>query len=111
MLSQQLKQQNRNAKYAALASLGGAAIGAVAPKPAAASDRNLKENIKKIGISEKGVAIYEFEYKNKNLGKGVYQGVMAQDLLESNPEAVLSDDNGILSVDYSLIDVDFKRIR
>jgi hypothetical protein len=109
MLSQQLKQQNRNAQYAALGSLGGAAITGGATY--AASDANLKENIKKIGTSEKGIAIYEFEYKNKNLGEGVFQGVMAQDLLDSNPEAVLSDDNGFLGVDYSKIDVEFKRIR
>jgi hypothetical protein len=117
LLSKQLKQQNRNAQYQALGSLAGAgaeAAPALMTKAApalAASDRNLKENIKKIGISEKGLAIYEFEYKNKNLGEGVYQGVMAQDLLESKPEAVISDNSGILSVDYSLIDVDFKRIR
>jgi hypothetical protein len=105
-LSQQLRQSNKNAIYGALGSLGGAAIGA-----AAKSDRNLKEKIKRIGISEKGFDIYEFEYKNKDLGEGTYQGVMAQDLLESKPEAVLSDSSGILSVDYSLIDVEFKRIR
>jgi hypothetical protein len=112
MLSQQLKQQNRNAQYQGLGSLGGAAItgGATYFKPTP-SDANLKENIKKIGISEKGFDIYEFEYKNKDLGEGVYQGVMAQDLLESKPEAVISDNSGILSVNYSLIDVDFKRIR
>ena len=109
MLSQQLKQQNRNAQYQALGSLGGAGIKA-APALIAASDRNLKENIKLIGKSEKGIDIYEFEYKNKNLGEGKYQGVMAQDLLESNPEAVISDSHDILSVDYSLIDVEFKRI-
>ena len=112
MLSQQLKQQNKNAMYSALGSLGGAAItgGATYFKPTP-SDANLKENIKKIGTSKKGVAIYEFEYKNKTLGEGVFQGVMAQDLLDSNPEAVLSDDNGFLGVDYSKIDVEFKRIR
>lgn len=110
LLSQQLKQQNRNAKYQALGSLGSAVIQA-APALMAASDRNLKENIKFIGKSEKGFDIYEFEYKNKELGEGVYQGVMAQDLLESKPEAVLSDNDGILSVDYSKIDVEFRRIR
>jgi hypothetical protein len=99
-----LRQQNKNAQYSALGSLGGAAIGAF-------SDRNLKENIKKIGISEKGFDIYEFEYKNKDLGQGIYQGVMAQDLLQSKPEAVISDSSGFLSVDYSLIDVEFKRIQ
>jgi hypothetical protein len=112
LLSQQLKQQNRNAQYSALGSVGGAGIigGATYFKPTP-SDANLKENIKKIGTSEKGLAIYEFEYKNKKIGEGVFQGVMAQDLLDSNPEAVLSDDSGFLSVNYSLIDVDFKRIR
>lgn len=109
LLSQQLKQQNRNAKYQALGSLGSAAISGGAL--VAASDRNLKENIKFIGKSEKGFDIYEFEYKNKELGEGVYQGVMAQDLLGSKPEAVLSDNDGILSVDYSKIDVEFRRIR
>jgi hypothetical protein len=104
----QLRQANKNAIYGALGSVGAGAISA--PK-GTFSDRNLKENIKKIGTSEKGFDIYEFEYKNKDLGEGVYQGVMAQDLLESIPEAVLSDNNGSLSVDYSLIDVDFKRIR
>lgn len=109
LLSKQLKQQNRNAQYQALGSLGGAGIKA-APALIAASDRNLKENIKLIGKSEKGLDIYEFEYKNKALGEGKFQGVMAQDLLESKPEAVISDSQGILSVDYSLIDVEFKRI-
>lgn len=110
MLSQQLKAQQKAARMQALGSLGGAAIqgGAIM---ATRSDRNLKENIKRVGTSEKGLAIYEFEYKNKNLGEGVYEGVMAQDLLESNPEAVSSDSSGILSVDYSKIDVEFRRIR
>lgn len=105
MLSKQLKQQSKDAKYQALGSLGGAGIGAFA-----ASDRNLKENIERIGTSEKGLAIYRFEYKNKELGEGIYQGVMAQDLLESNPDAVLSDSTGNLSVNYDLIDVNFRRI-
>jgi hypothetical protein len=106
LLSQSLNQQNKNAIYGALGSVGAAGIGA-----AARSDRNLKENIKKIGISEKGFDIYEFEYKDKSLGEGTYQGVMAQDLLESKPEAVISDSGGVLSVNYDLIDVDFRRIR
>lgn len=108
MLSQQLRQQNRNAQYQALGSLGSAAIEAGGRR--AASDIRLKENIKQIGVSEKGLAIYQFEYKNKDLGEGIYEGVMAQDLLESNPEAVISDSSGILSVDYSKIDVEFRRV-
>jgi hypothetical protein len=104
LLSQQLKQSGKNALYSALGGVGAAGA------QAAFSDRNLKQNIKKIGTSDKGLAIYEFEYKNKALGDGRFQGVMAQDLLESNPEAVISDKDGSLRVNYDLIDVDFRRI-
>jgi hypothetical protein len=45
LLSQQLKQQNKNAIYGALGSLGGAGITA-APALNAASDRNLKRKHK-----------------------------------------------------------------
>jgi hypothetical protein len=114
LLSQQLKQSGKNALYSALGSVGAAvapaALSRAAPKVPTASDRNLKQNIKKIGTSDKGLAIYEFEYKNKALGDGRFQGVMAQDLLESNPEAVISDKDGSLRVNYDLIDVEFQRI-
>ena len=75
----------------------------------AASDRNLKQNIVEIGKSEDGITIYHFDYKDKKHGEGRYEGVMAQDLLESNPEAVFKKD-GHLVVDYSKIDINFRRI-
>ena len=69
------------------------------------SDRRLKKNIIKIGESESGLNIYEFEYINK---EGTYQGVMSDEIPK---EAVLVDDNGYDSVDYSKLDVDFKIIK
>ena len=69
------------------------------------SDRRLKKNIIKIGESESGLNIYEFEYINK---KGTYQGVMSDEIPK---EAVLVGDNGYDTVDYSKLDVDFKRIK
>ena len=71
------------------------------------SDRRLKNNIKKIGKSPSGINVYTFEYINKDLGDGVYQGVMSDDV----PLAVVTRHaNGYDTVDYSKIDVEFKNI-
>lgn len=88
---------------------GAGAGGSAAGLAALFSDVRLKQNIKLVRPSKSGIPIYEFEYINKDLGKGRYEGVIAQDLLESHPEAVKEKD-GFYSVDYSLIDVDFKEI-
>ena len=79
------------------------AIGSMGSSAIKASDERLKEDIKKIGTSPSGLNIYSFKYKDK---PGIYQGVIAQELQESNPKAVVTKD-GFLAVDYSLIDVDF----
>jgi hypothetical protein len=107
----QLRQQNKNAIYSALGGLGAAGVQAAPGIIAAASDRDLKENIKQISISPSGIPIYEFDYKDKKNGVGTYEGVMAQDLLESNPSAIIKGRDGYLSVDYSQIDVEFRRIK
>ena len=87
-----------------------AGAGGMSPGAAALfSDIRLKEKIQKIGKSNNGISIYRFNYKNKNLGAFRYEGVMAQDLLRLKPEA-LSERNGYLMVDYSKIDVNFRRI-
>ena len=86
------------------------AVGSIGAASAAASDKNLKENIKQIGTSPSGIPIYEFEYKDKSHGEGRYSGVMAQDLLETNSSAVIQYE-GFLKVDYSQIDVDFRRVK
>ena len=71
----------------------------------AGSDRKLKENISLIAKSPSGINIYSFEYKNKKFGKGVYQGVMADEV----PQAIVKLDN-YDAVDYNKIDVNFKQI-
>jgi len=72
------------------------------------SDISLKTNILKIGTSELGLNIYTFNYIGDN---DVYQGVIAQDLIETEFEdALIIDDNGKYLVDYSKIDVEFKKI-
>tara|TARA_R110000868_G_scaffold125008_1_gene330283 strand:- start:3912 stop:4994 length:1083 start_codon:yes stop_codon:yes gene_type:complete len=97
-----------NALIGAFGSLGGAAIGA--PK-GTFSDITLKENIRQTGVSPSGIVIYEFDYKDKSHGQFRYSGVMAQDLLETHPSAVIQEKDGTLKVDYSQIDVNFRRVK
>jgi len=71
------------------------------------SDRRLKKNIKKIGTSPSGLGIYEFEFKDKVHGEGRYQGTMADEVFG---EAKRTNTDGVEEVDYSKIDVDFKKV-
>lgn len=71
------------------------------------SDRKLKKNIKLIGKSLSGLKIYSFEYINKKFGEGFYQGVMSDEIPK---HAVVKYEDGYDRVDYSKIDVDFKRV-
>ena len=72
------------------------------------SDSRLKKNIRRVGKSNRGINIYEFEYKNKSrYGSGVYSGVMAEEI---QGNAVRRHENGYLMVDYTQLDVDFKKI-
>ena len=68
------------------------------------SDIRLKENITRTGISNSGIPIYTFNYKNDNQ---LWSGAMAQDLKElGRGDAVTTMDNGYYGVYYDMIDVD-----
>ena len=70
-----------------------------------ASDRRLKENIKKIGESISGLGIYKFNY----IGQAKkYIGAMADEVIKIVPEAAILGDDGFYRVNYDLIDVTFK---
>ena len=71
------------------------------------SDRRLKKDIKLIGLSPSGLNIYQFKYKDSYFGKGLYEGVMAD---EMPLKAVIKHKDGYNLVDYNKIDVDFKTI-
>ena len=71
------------------------------------SDRRLKENIKKIGESISGLGIYKFNY----IGKAKqYIGAMADEVIKVVPEAAILNNTGFYSVNYNLIDVQFKEV-
>jgi hypothetical protein len=67
------------------------------------SDRRAKEDINLIGRSPSGLNIYKFKYINDN---NYYQGVMAQEV----PHASTLGENGFYKVDYSKVDVEFKKV-
>jgi hypothetical protein len=72
--------------------------------PGIPSDIRLKENITRTGISNSGIPIYTFNYKNDNQ---LWSGAMAQDLIElGRGDAVTTMDNGYYGVYYDMIDVD-----
>lgn len=72
------------------------------------SDNRLKENVVLVGTSEKGINIYQFNYIGR---EGLYEGVIAQELLNTEFEsAAILDEDGMYSVDYSKLDVEFKKL-
>jgi hypothetical protein len=72
-------------------------------RPQQASDIKLKTDVKLMSKSPSGLNIYSFKYKGDDK---TYQGVMAQEV----PWASSMAENGYLQVDYSKVDVEFKRL-
>jgi hypothetical protein len=109
MLNKQLKNQMTAAKWEA----AGSAIGGIAGglgsffKP---SDIDLKTNIKFENKIINNLPIYSYEYKNSKYGVGRFEGVMAQDVEKTYPEAVGISPEGYKMVDYSKIGIEFRRV-
>ena len=84
--------------------IGGVAQGA---GTAYASDRRLKKNIEYKFDSPSGLPVYNFEYIDAKYGSGVHQGVMSDEVPR---EAVTIHPNRHEMVNYSMLDVDFKKL-
>ena len=65
-----------------------------------ASDRRLKEDIKKVGQLDNGLNVYTYKYLN---GKTTYVGVMADEVANVMPEALGPTMNGFMTVDYGKV--------
>lgn len=63
------------------------------------SDRRMKHDIKRVGYTDSGLPVYTFKYLNDNT---VHMGVMAQEVEEVNPGAVV-EQNGIKYVNYGVL--------
>lgn len=59
------------------------------------SDRRLKSNIIKIGTHDTGIGVYEYDIRGKR-----ERGVMADEVMEIMPEAVILGDDGYYRVNY-----------
>ena len=72
------------------------------------SDIAFKENINLVGQSPLGINIYQFNYIGEDV---LFEGVIAQELIGTKYESALSlNDDGKYLVDYSKIDVEFKKL-
>ena len=71
------------------------------------SDRRLKKDIKLVGKSPNGLKIYTFKYIDEMCDNNTYEGVMSDEIPTN---AIIKHDSGFDMVDYSQLDVDFKRI-
>lgn len=64
------------------------------------SDRRLKENIIQVGTGDHGIALYEFNY----IGQARrYRGVMADEVEQVMPEAVIIGEDGFKQVNYGML--------
>ncbi|WP_425098408.1 tail fiber domain-containing protein [Tropicibacter sp. S64] len=72
------------------------------------SDASMKTDITRVGQTASGLPLYHYRYKGY---PNVFEGVMAQDLLELRPEAVKRHKSGVLLVNYDAIDAELKLIR
>ena len=82
-------------------------VASVATPFVAASSKKLKANLQLLGDSIAGHNIYKFNYKGDSRK---YVGVLAEEVQQTNPEAVVTMPNGFLGVNYSLIDVNFHEV-
>jgi len=72
------------------------------------SDARLKTNIIPLG-TQNGHNVYSFNYKaNPNRR---YVGVIAQEVMQKNPEAVIQLSDGVLAVNYDAIGVNFHEVQ
>jgi hypothetical protein len=71
------------------------------------SDLRLKTDIERVGRTVHGLALYEYRYIDR---PGRYRGVMAQDVLEVRPDAVVEQPDGYLRVDYAELGISLQRL-
>jgi hypothetical protein len=75
--------------------------------PPPISDVRLKTNIQQIGTAAHNLPLYTFSYLHE---EGVYEGVMAQDVLNVVPAAVVVGGDGYYRVNYEMLGIEFRRL-
>ena len=75
------------------------------------SDRNIKQNIVRVGDHPLGIGLYLFDYKpgyRETWGQGRQFGVMAQEVETVMPQAVSTHPEGYKLVDYAMLGISHK---
>jgi hypothetical protein len=75
--------------------------------PLPVSDIRLKEDVAVVGVTAHGLPLYTFRYRGQT---GVYEGVMAQDVIDVRPDAVAIGADGFYRVDYAKLGIECRRI-
>jgi len=71
------------------------------------SDIITRKDIVRIGTTISGLPLYRFCNIDQ---EGVYEGLMAQDVIKIRPDAVSVGENGCLCVDYAALGLTLKRV-
>jgi hypothetical protein len=74
---------------------------------AAPSDIRLKEDIRRVGTNHLGLGVYRYRYKGF---RGIYEGVMAQEVEVMHPGAIKPLPMGFKAVDYDRLGLSLKRV-
>jgi hypothetical protein len=91
------------------AGMFGSLIGAGATYATFASDRRLKDNIEYVGTDDvTGLNLYEFNYISDPDTR--YIGVMADEVMDYNPDAVIEQDDGYFAVDYDMLGLEMVEV-
>ena len=75
--------------------------------PPPVSDFRLKTNIQRIGTAAHDLPLYTFNYLHE---EGLYEGVMAQDVINVVPAAVVVGEDGYYRVNYEMLGIEFRRL-
>ena len=75
-------------------------------RPLPPSDRRLKKDVMRVAVHPAGFGIYRFKYLWSDTQ---YLGVIAQEVLEVMPDAVVRGDDGFLRVDYAALGMQMER--
>jgi hypothetical protein len=73
----------------------------------ALSDRRLKTNVVHCWTRADGLGIYEYSYAGFT---NRWRGVIAQQVLQSHPDAVVEDEDGYLRVNYNALELSLQPV-
>lgn len=76
----------------------------LSPEP---SDRRLKHSVSTVGKTVYGLPLYRFSYHDRD---GVFEGVMADDVLKVKPSAVTHGPDGFYRVNYRELGLEFRQV-